>query len=310
MQLGIITGGYGPERPGALLSGKHVREACISLGISATLFDAAELDFRELEQIECAFLTTHGWYGEDGKLQGALDLLRIPYSGSGVAASAAAYFKPFANAIAESSGLRTPRSRLIDLRRGRLPEPRELFRTLGSQVFVKPAANGCSQGARILSSANDFYDWASSAANDELPLFVAAQFVPGKDISVGIIEIAGIPVALPLLETRHDEQFYSFDVKCGNSRRAYLCPAEISKSEEFSLKEMALSIYSSLGCRGFARVDFILNDTAPWFLEVNTLPGLSRHGNLAQMGYALNWDYEDLISRLIETIETSRKYRP
>ncbi len=310
MRLGIVTGGHGPERAGALLSGKHVQEACISLGINHKILDAADLNFHELRQVECVFLTTHGWYGEDGKLQGTLDMLRIPYSGSGVAASAAAYFKPFANAIATSIGLRTPRSQVVDLRSPEAVSPHCLHKLLGSRVFVKPASNGCSQGAKILNSADDVKDWMKSSAHGECPVFLAAQYVRGKDISVGIIEIDHKPVALPLLETRHGDHFYSFEVKSGKIPRNYVCPAEISRSTEKTLKDQALKIYQALGCRGFARVDFILSEEDPWFLEVNTIPGLSKEGNFSQMSYAFGWNYEELIYRLISTIDKSISYRP
>ncbi|WP_083253958.1 ATP-grasp domain-containing protein [Pandoraea sp. ISTKB] len=310
MRLGIVTGGFGPERAGALLSGQHVYEACASLGIEARTFDTAKLDLHDLKQVDRVFLTTHGWYGEDGKLQGALDTLRIPYSGSGVAASGAAYFKPFANAIASSVGLRVPKSHVLDLKSPKSIRPPEIFQDCGPQVFVKPTSNGCSQGAKILRHTNDLRDWINSAEKEEFPIFLASQFIQGRDISVGIVEIDREPVALPPLETRHNDQFYSFKVKSGKLPRTHLCPASISKSTEYLLKEQALSIHRALGCRGFSRVDFVLAEDGPWFLEVNTLPGLSRNGNLAQMGYALDWDYENLISKLISTIDVSCKYRP
>lgn len=310
MRLGIVTGGHGPERSGALLSGKHVEEACACLGIQAQVYDAATLNFHELRQVDCVFLTTHGWYGEDGKLQGTLDMFRIPYSGSGVAASSAAYFKPFANAIAERAGLRIPRSQVIDLSSHKTVELDRLHHNLGPSLFIKPASNGCSQGARILKNAEDIDDWLLSAKEEECPIFLVAEHISGKDVSVGIVEIQGEPFVLPLLETRHDDQFYSFDVKSGKSRRDYICPAEISNQSAQRVKDHALGVYKALGCRGFARVDFIVTNDAPWFLEVNTIPGFSKNGNLAQMAYAHGWDYARLVSQLIATIDMSVLYRP
>ncbi|AKM32334.1 hypothetical protein AB870_22880 [Pandoraea faecigallinarum] len=148
------------------------------------------------------------------------------------------------------------------------------------------------------------------AGNDDFPIFLAAQYIHGKDLSVGIVEIERQPVVLPLLETKHDDQFYSYEVKSGKSPHLHICPAEVSDSVEIEIKNQALAIYQELGCRGFARVDFILSNEKPWFLEVNTIPGLSRNGNLSQMGAAFGWTYEDMIFHLISTIDDSFKYKP
>ncbi|VVE54542.1 D-alanine--D-alanine ligase [Pandoraea pneumonica] len=309
-RLAIVTGGVGPERSGALLSGRHVAEACNSLGIATSVYDSAELDFSKLVNCRGAFLTTHGWYGEDGKLQGVLDLLRVPYSGSGVAASAAAYFKPFANAIAVTAGLRVPKSHLVDMRFGESFDASYLYANLGPQIFVKPASNGCSLGAQILDSSAATRDWLSEAATTECPIYVAAKYINGRDVSAGVIEIDGVPTILPLLETRHLHQFYSHQVKRDSSLREHICPANISPRAEQQLRTDALLIYKALGCRGFARIDFIVSGDIVWFLEVNSLPGFSRNGNLAQMGYAHGWTYSEMIARLISTMDPSSCYRP
>lgn len=311
----LLSGGRGPERAGSLVSGQYALEAMRSLKISARTADLAQLcagDLSLLRDVTLVFLTTHGWYGEDGKVQGLLDCLAIPYIGSGVAASAAAYYKPMANQIALTAGLNVPPFEVIDAADTPAPPPEALVAKLGEPVFAKHASNGGSQGAQILRSHSELANWLAQGQASHRPTSMVCSYIAGIDISVGIIETDRDLDVLPILGTTvADGAFYSNEIKREPTLRRHECPLRLSPAVQATIEDASRAVFRSLGCAGFARVDFILDaDETPWFLEVNTLPGLSKTGNLAQMAYARGWSYEKLIETILLTAPHENVYRP
>lgn len=303
----LITGGSGPERRGSLASAVDVAAALDQLGVDTTVCDLDDLDPSALDKHKFAFLAIHGWYGEDGKRQGLLELAGLPYNGSGVAASAVAMHKPLCNRVAAEAGLAVPRWVVLTPQRC----DAELLACLGGRAFVKPVSGGGSLDAGIVEEVDALRARCDAAVTQGIEL-LACEHIVGVDISVGIVECDGAPRALPELATRHDAAFHDHAVKHDASRRHHECPSRLDGAVAQALREQALRMYRALGCRGYMRADFIVDAAGRgWFLEVNTLPGLSRAGNLATMAAAAGWTYTELIERILATIpQRCTNYRP
>jgi D-alanine-D-alanine ligase len=303
----LITGGSGPERRGSLASAVDVAAALEQLGVESTVCDLDDLDHAALAEHDLAFLAIHGWYGEDGKLQGLLELAALPYNGSGVAASAVAMHKPLCNRVAAEAGLAVPRWIVLTPQRC----DAELLERFGGRVFVKPASGGGSLDAGVVGDVDELRSRCDAACGQGIEL-LACEHIAGIDVSVGIVECDGAPRVLPELATRHDAEFYDYAVKHDASRRRHECPSRLDAPVVQSLREQSLRMYRALGCRGYMRADFIVDaDGRAWFLEVNTLPGLSRAGNLATMAAAAGWTYTELIDHILATIPPRcTNYRP
>ncbi|EPZ7318175.1 ATP-grasp domain-containing protein [Vibrio mimicus] len=306
----VITGGNGPERMGSLASGRDVVAALTSLGYEAEMFDLADVS-ATLNHVKqgVVFLTTHGWYGEDGKLQGALDLLGVPYLGSGVTASAVSMFKPLCLHVAQSLGIITPRWTEINPNEDASVESSRLFNLLGPDIFVKPSSGGGSLEARAIASEKDLICFLQQV--DSTYSYIASTYIRGTDVSVSLLDLVGEVTCLPMLATHHDSEFYDYEVKHNAALRQHSCPADIPDHTKEIMESAARNLFHTLKCRAFARFDFMVDDHGtPWFLEINTLPGMSRAGNLATMANAANISYSDLIQTLIGTISSDVHYHP
>jgi D-alanine-D-alanine ligase len=307
----VVTGGEGPEREGSLISGAHAADGLRELGFECEVRDLSELTHQELRDHDVAFLAIHGWYGEDGKLQGILDLAGIPYTGSGVAASAVAMHKPLCNRIAESAGLHVPAWVELDERQSLAAQGDAVFRKLGNQVFVKPASGGGSIGAGVVTDNAGLQDQVCAAVAAHGHSMLASRRVDGADVTVGIVEAEGELRVLPPLATYVDSEFYDYATKHDPALRRHECPARFSEEALGTLREHSTRAFRAVGCRGYARVDFLVDaDERPWFLEINTLPGLSRMGNLATMAVGFGWSYERLIDHVLSTAMRRPRYLP
>ena len=307
----VITGGNGPERMGSLASGRDVVAALTSLGYETETFDLADVSTTMLNYIRqgVVFLTTHGWYGEDGKLQGALDLLGVPYLGSGVTASAVSMYKPSCLHVAQSLGIRTPRWTEINPDEDASVESARIFRLLGPDIFVKPSSGGGSLEARPIASEKELILFLQHV--DSIHSYIAMTRICGTDISVSLLDHAGKVTCLPVLSTHYNSEFYDYDVKHNAKLRQHRCPADIPEHTRDAMESAARRLFHTLKCRAFARFDFMVDEHGtPWFLEINTLPGMSRAGNLATMANAANMSYSDLIQALVNTISNDVKYHP
>jgi D-alanine-D-alanine ligase len=308
----IVTGGAGPEREGSLTSAAHSSEALCSMGFQCTVRDLNELSYSEVRQYDVVFLAIHGWYGEDGKLQGTLELAGVPYNGSGVAASAVSMHKPLCNRIAESAGLSVPAWEELNTR-GPNPNPKrelEIIAQFHGQVFLKPTSGGGSIGAGVVGDAADFTAKLSLATTKGLSMMACRRIV-GVDVTVGLIEVEGDVVVLPPLATYYESEFYDYTTKHDPQLRRHECPPQMRGVTIDALRQDALRMYRAVGCRGYARVDFLVDDNGtPWFLEINTLPGLSRQGNLALMARAHGFGYDELILKILATAAQFPGYRP
>lgn len=313
MQIRVITGGKGIERLGSLASGRDVGQALGFLNHKINVVDLVNLeDALAANADEMVFLTTHGWYGEDGKIQGALELLGIPYTGSGVTASAVGMHKPSCLRIAQSLDLDCPVWTIAKPTNCADAAAREAARIntlLGQDVFVKPSSGGGSLGAGVAHGNKALAELLLHLEGQgEL---IVSKLIQGTDVSVALLQRHGSLQCLPMLATFYDGDFYSYEIKHDAGMRRHECPANLSSRTRDRMEAAARGLFKALGCNGFARFDFIVDkEGVAWFLEVNTLPGMSRAGNFSNMAYAAGMSYEDLVQCVVDTRSSTGQYRP
>ncbi|UED86311.1 D-alanine--D-alanine ligase family protein [Streptomyces profundus] len=305
-RIAVISGGTSSERERSLLSGRTAHQSLSRQGYHTTLLDAANEDFTHqllATQPDVALLAIAGQRAEDGKLQGLLELLHIPYTGSGVTASAIGMHKPLAKTLIAAAGIPTlPTIDLTSAIADVLPWP----------VMLKPRSEGGSIGITLCRNAHQL-DAALHTINPADGWF-AEPFATGTPVTCGILEINGKPTALPPLETLPTGpgvEFYDYTTKRTPGSYQYRCPATLTPATTETITTAALTAHHAIGCTGYSRSDFVVPPQGPpLWLEINTLPGLSHNGNLATMAAATGIDYDHLIRLILTTAPTSGKYRP
>lgn len=313
--VAVLTGGDGPERAGSLVSGTAVADALTRLGSTVTVRDIADpTALAGIRDHDLAYVATHGWTGEDGKLQGLLEVAQVPYTGSGVLASAIAMHKPTANIMFAQAGLNVPTWRSVARSLAQLKDVGKWAANRGFPLFAKPASGGGSLGSRLITSEDELDalvdELAAEPGGDE---FLFSDVISGHELSVGLLWCRGRLEVLPILGTTHDAAFYNYMVKHDTSLRRHTCPADLDSATARTVRDHAVTAFFALRCHGVARIDFIVDDNGvPWVLEVNTVPGMSRQGNLATMAEADGIDYNELVMSIASTAfsKLRRQYRP
>jgi D-alanine-D-alanine ligase len=272
-KVAVLLGGPSSEREISLLSGNAVLAALREQGVDAHPFDPAERDVWTLkrEGFARAFIALHGRFGEDGTLQGALEVLGIPYTGSGVMASALAMDKWRTKLVWLASGIPTPRYRIVDA----TTDWKRVVAELGLPLFVKPAREGSTigitkvttGGAEALAAA-----WQVAVAHDDLVL--VEEFVAGVELTASILDER----ALPLVRIEAPQGNYDYQNKYFSDETRYFCPSGLPAAQEQAIQEQALAAFRVVGCSGWGRLDLILRaDGSHSFLEINTSPGMTGH---------------------------------
>jgi len=294
-KVAVLLGGRSAEREVSIMSGTGVLKALHSKGVDAHAFDPAERDLFELKREGFArcFIALHGRGGEDGTLQGALEVLGVPYTGSGVMGSAIGMDKWRTKMIWLASGLPTPRYRILCAR----DDWNQVARDLGLPLIVKPANEGSTLGLTKVTAAAQLpaaYELAVKKYND---FALAEQFIDGPEYTVGILENA----ALPLIRIEAPQGNYDYQNKYFSDDTKYLCPCGLPAEKEQALKALALEAFSRVGCAGWGRIDLMLDARGePWLLEVNTSPGMTGHSLVPMAARAVGMPYEDLCVRILE----------
>jgi D-alanine-D-alanine ligase len=312
--IGVLTGGGSRERGRSFMSGQAVAEALEATGHVVVVLDTAAAEFTtRVVCIDIAFLAIAGQYAEDGRLQGFLETLSIPYTGSGVLASALGMHKPTAKTVVAAAGVRVLPHVVLDVRDRRAPADmtEEVAAEVGLPCVLKPASEGGSNGVAI---ARDAEALTRLIASDDLRrdgLFVE-PFVTGRIVTVGVLEVRGEPVALPPLEVATVRDFYDGESKADAALCDYRCPAPLSPAARAAVSASAIRAHCALGCVGHSRSDFVLDtDLRPWWLEINTLPGLSRTGNLSRMAEAAGISHTELVHHILDAARAAAPgYRP
>jgi D-alanine-D-alanine ligase len=313
--IAVITGGWSQERDRSFLSGTTVAVALTGMGIKTRVLDLDSSPAYLMEALadtELAFLAIAGRGAEDGRLQGLLDTFGIPYTGSGVLTSAVGMNKLYAKTLVAAAGVRVPWGVRVGIMDTPQEEAERIDKILGCPLIVKPVSEGGSIGLRVVTSAEHLAQCLMDADGDGHTELMAEVFHPGRSVSVGVLEdrYDGVHV-LPPLEAATANGIYSYAAKRGDAACDYHCPARISDKTLQELQRQAVAAHQALHCYSYSRHDFIVGeDGQPLWLEVNTLPGLSRDGNLARMAKADGLSYEQLLLHILRGARVDRRVQP
>jgi len=293
-KVAVLLGGRSAEREISLKSGGMVLKALLSRGVDAHPFDPAERSLEELtrERFARAFIALHGRFGEDGTVQGILEWLRIPYTGSGVLASALAMDKLRTKRMWQADGLPTAPYEVLTAR-----SPFAVVaKRLGTPLFVKPASEGSSVGmSKVRAPGKLRTAYEAAAAYDAV--VIAEKFIDGPELTVAIL---GEQV-LPIIRIETPREFYDYEAKYIADDTRYLIPCGLAAKKEKDIQALCLEAFRSLGCRGWGRVDVMLDKRGrPYLLEINTSPGMTDHSLVPMAARAIGLSYEDLCLRILE----------
>nr|WP_315248652.1 D-alanine--D-alanine ligase [uncultured Duganella sp.] len=305
-KVGVLFGGRSAEREVSNMSGSGVLAALQSKGIAAHPFDPGQRSLAELaaEKFDRVFIALHGRYGEDGSLQGALELLGIPYTGSGVMASSVGMDKITTKIVWLNAGLPTPRYAVLNAQSDLVATAADL----GLPLIVKPPHEGSTIGITKVNQVAEFkaaYDTA--AALDDSVL--AEEFVTGREFTVAILGSGANARALPVVEIVAPEGNYDYQNKYFTDDTKYFCPAALPAALSEEMRRIAVEAYRTLGCEGWGRVDVLLRerDQKPFLLEVNTSPGMTSHSLVPMAARAEGISYEDLCVEILRSARLKMK---
>lgn len=293
-KVAVLMGGTSAEREISLMSGQAVLGALRNGGIDAHAFDPAVRPVWELrnEGFERAFVILHGRHGEDGTVQGALELMGIPYTGSGVMASALAMDKWRTKLVWSAAGIPTPRYRMLQAD----TDFAAVIAELGLPLIVKPAREGSSIGVTKVATANEL-GAAFELARRLDPLVLAEEFVAGQELTAAVLGSE----ALPLVRIDAPEGKYDYENKYFTDEVHYRCPAGIRTEIEAAIQAATLRAFDVLGCRGWGRADVILAPDGRFtFLEMNTAPGMTGHSLVPMAAKAAGLSFEQLVAKVLE----------
>ena len=293
-KVAVLMGGPSAEREISLISGKAVLAALREKGVDAHAFDPKERELFDLkrEGFRRAFIALHGRFGEDGTVQGALEVMGIPYTGSGVMASALAMDKWRTKLVWIAAGIPTPRFAIADANSDFL----RIVETLGLPLFVKPAHEGSTLGITKVRTAADLAPAVAFAATFD-PLVIVEEFVEGQELTASILG----ETALPLVRIEAPGGNYDYQNKYFTDDTKYHCPAGVRPDVDAAIRRDALASFRVLGCRGWGRADVMLRADGTYsFLEMNTSPGMTGHSLVPIAARAVGLSYPDLCLRILE----------
>jgi D-alanine-D-alanine ligase len=293
MKVAVLLGGRSAERDVSLKSGALILAALRARGVDAHAFDPAEKELQELidGHFGRVFIALHGRFGEDGTVQGVLEWLGIPYTGSGVLASALAMDKVRTKLLWQACGMPTPAHELLDAR----ADLQAVAARLGMPLMVKPVNEGSSIGMSKVRAAGGLEEAYALAVNYDRKV-MAERFIEGQELTAGILG----EEPLPLIRLETPRAFYDYEAKYVADDTRYLIPCGLPPARERELQALCLKAFRALGCRGWGRVDLMLDAAGdPWLLEVNTVPGMTDHSLVPMAARAAGLSYEDLCMRIL-----------
>jgi D-alanine-D-alanine ligase len=299
-KVGVLFGGRSAEREVSIMSGTGVLQALQGKGIDAHAFDPAERSLAELaaEKFDRVFIALHGRYGEDGSLQGALEQLGIPYTGSGVMASAVAMDKITTKKIWLQHGLPTPKYAVLT------PDTDLAQVTAGLELplFVKPPHEGSTIGITKVTQAGELETAYGLAAQFDEEVLVE-EFVAGRELTVTVLGRGKTARALPIVEIVAPQGNYDYQNKYFTDDTQYYCPAQLDAASTAEIQRIAVEAFNAIGCEGWARVDVLLraSDNKPFLLEANTAPGMTGHSLVPMAGRAIGLEYADLCVEILRS---------
>jgi len=299
-KVAVLMGGRSSEREVSLMSGQGVLDALRSQGVDAHAFDPAQqsLDALKKQGFDRCFIALHGRFGEDGTVQGALELLGIPYTGSGVMASSIAMDKVMTKRIWRFEGLPTPDWRMV----GSAQETSQAFAALGAPMIVKPARDGSSMGlTKVTEAGQCAAAYALAAQYDDEVL--CEQFIAGDETTCAVLGSGPGAVALPVIRIEAPGGNYDYQNKYFTDTTQYHCPSGLPADEEVRIQQIVEKAFRTLGCRGWGRADVMIrkSDRQPFLLEINTSPGMTSHSLVPMAARAQAMSYEQLCLTILAT---------
>ena len=314
-KIAVLMGGRSAEREVSLMSGNGVLTALRSKGVDAHAFDPAERELSDLliEGFTRCFIALHGRFGEDGTVQGALELLGIPYTGSGVMASSISIDKTMTKRVWLAEGLPTPRYQLLNGNNATADVLKAVSDELGLPMIVKPAREGSSIGVSKVAG----YAQMSAAVTQAAALdadVLCEQFISGDEVTCPVIGTGDSARALPVIRIVAPEGKYDYQNKYFTDTTQYLVPSGLSAEEEQAIQAIVLKAYRVLGCRGWGRLDVMIDAATrkPYLLEINTSPGMTGHSLVPMSAKATGISYEDLCLQLLSmaTLDYAQSDKP
>ena len=293
-RVGLLYGGSSSEREVSLMSGEAIHQAMLNLGVDVVAIDADDNLLQSLPgyNLDLVFIALHGPGGEDGTLQGALEYLKLPYTGSGVLASALAMDKLRCKQMWQGMGLPTTDFTLLNADSDWAAE----LQRLGGQVMVKPAAEGSSIGMSRAATPEQLQAAWTDASKYNTSV-IAEPLLPGPEYTVAILD----GQLLPSIRIESNAEFYDYEAKYFSEQTQYLCPSELSESREQELQALSMQAFASLGCRGWGRVDVMVDDQGQFqLLEVNTVPGMTSHSLVPMAAKAAGLNFDQLVAKILQ----------
>lgn len=299
-RVGVLYGGTSAEREVSLASGRAISDACQRLGVDVVDIDITKnvIDSITTANIDTAFIALHGGIGEDGRLQALLEIMDIPYTGSGVQSSAVAMNKLISKKIWQGINLPTPSFFQLDEN----SNFEKILKDLNGSAIVKPANEGSSIGMAIVHSTGELKK-AFSEAREYDALVFAEQLMTGPEYTVGVLKNE----ILPVIKLETDNIFYDYEAKYISDETRYICPCGLSNTKEREINKLSRWAFDSLDCSGWGRVD-LMADTKGDFkvLEVNTVPGMTSHSLVPMAAKAAGYSFDGLVSRILMSTATSK----
>jgi D-alanine-D-alanine ligase len=293
-KVAVLFGGRSAEREVSLKSGAAVLEALLRSGVDAYPFDPAVQNLQALvdDGFDRVFIALHGRYGEDGTVQGALELLGMPYTGSGVMASALGMDKWRTKLVWQAAGLPIPDYVLLD----EYSDWKEVEQRLEMPLFVKPANEGSSVGISKVKTVSELPAAYREAARYD-PLVLAESYIGGGEYTVALLG----DQALPVIKIVPASEFYDYEAKYLRNDTRYLCPSDLNAEQEAGMQRLAKQAFALIGGQGWGRVDFLMNESGQsYLLEANTSPGMTDHSLVPMAARQAGISFEQLVLRILE----------
>lgn len=301
-KVAVLLGGKSAEREVSLDSGKAVLEALLRSGVNAEGFDPKERSVTELVNYDRAFIVLHGRGGEDGQIQGALEWMNVPYTGTGVQGSAIGMDKVKTKQIWQGSDLPTAPYRIIN----KDSDLKEVIDSLGLPLIIKPVHEGSSVGMSKVEKAEDLVAAIDKATVHDA-VVMAEKWITGREYTISFLN--GLPLPVIRLQPPADVAFYDYEAKYSRNDVEYGIPCGLSESEEKRLQELCLRAFQAVGASGWGRIDAMLDEQGNfWLLEVNTVPGMTSHSLVPKAAKAVGYSFDELCVAILEQTLTEQAH--
>ena len=296
-KIAVLCGGMSSEAEVSRRSGKNCYEALLRLGYkNAKLVEVTENIAKDLEGFDIAYNALHGKYGEDGCIQGLLELMKIPYTGCGVMSSAVCMNKEYTKKVLSSAGLPLIKSVLVS----KGDNLYEKVKPLKYPMMVKPVSEGSSLGMAKVANADELVKAVFEASKYKQDIMIE-EYLEGVSTTVGILEKDNKLVATEILEFRTHTEWYDYEAKYTKGMTEFIIPAELSDEMTQKVKDISIQAFKVCGCSGVSRVDFLITEDTPYILEVNTSPGMTDTSDLPAQAAAMGISYDELVEIILQS---------